>query len=61
MNSYMVCDGNGDLLCDGLQDHNARRIAQEWADTLMVSVWLSERGDESEGEEFAPARAEGRT
>lgn len=50
---YMVCDGDGTMICDGLQEHNARKIAQEWANDLHQSVWLSAHGSEDR-EEFAP-------
>jgi hypothetical protein len=53
MSIYMVCDENGDQVCDGLQEHNAERIAQNWANRLGAPVWLYERGDD-DGEKFSP-------
>ena len=55
MANYMICDGNGNAITMGLQEHNARRIAQEIADDRGESVWLSLEGDEGgEEEEFEP-------
>ena len=52
--TYMVCDGDGYALTDGLQEHEAERVAQSMANDRLESVWLSESDSEDEGEEFAP-------
>jgi hypothetical protein len=54
MTTYMICDGDGYALTDGLQEHEARRVAQQKANDRLESVWLSESGSEEEGEEFEP-------
>lgn len=54
MTTYMIIDGNGDAISDGLQEHNARAIAQAKADDRGEVVWLYADGAES-GEEFRPA------
>lgn len=55
MTIYMIRDGNGDALTDGLQDHEAARIAQRMANDRGESVWLSEHSSEDTGEEFRPS------
>ncbi len=57
VNTYMICDGNGDQLCDGLSEDNARAVAQSWADRLDKSVYilLSNDDESSEGEEVEPS------
>lgn len=56
--NYGLSDGDGNQLTVGLQEHNARKIAQERANELGKSVWLWEmnRGEDDidEGEEFVP-------
>lgn len=52
--TYMVCDGDGYALTDGLQDHDAARVAQSIANQRLQSVWLSESDSEEMGEEFSP-------
>lgn len=54
MTTYMVCDGNGNAITDGLQEHEAERVAQAIADRRHESVWLSQSGDEDMGEQFDP-------
>jgi len=53
---YMVCNEDGYALTDGLQEHEARRVAQEMADWRGKSVWLSAHGSDVDdlGEEFSP-------
>lgn len=53
MATYMVCDGHGNALTDGLQDHNARQVAQRIANRRSDSVWLSAHGSD-DAEEFVP-------
>lgn len=54
MATYMVCDGDGYALTDGLQEHEARQVAQRMADNRLESVFLSENDSEDIGEEFEP-------
>jgi hypothetical protein len=54
MKTYMVCDGDGYALTDGLQEHEATRVAQSIANHRLESVWLSENDSESMGEEIEP-------
>lgn len=55
MTLYIVTDGEGHKLTDGLQEHEARRTAQSIADRLGASVYLSDRDDpEDDGEEVRP-------
>lgn len=41
MTIYMVCDGDGYALTDGLQEHEAHRMAQSMANDRGERVWLS--------------------
>lgn len=52
--TYMVCDGNGNALTDGLQEHEAYTVAQRMANGRGESVWLSAHDDDSMGEEIKP-------
>ena len=55
---YMVCDGFGDALTHGLQEHEARRVAQRMADRRGESVWLYGPEDtDATAEEFTPANS----
>ena len=54
MATYMICDGDGYALTDGLQEHECRRVAQAMADDRGESVWLSENDSDDMGEEFEP-------
>jgi len=55
MTIYMVCDDNGNALTNGLQEHEAHRIAQAIADRRGESVWLSANDDpDDSGEEITP-------
>lgn len=55
MKTYMVCDGNGNALTDGLQEHEAQRVAQQMANSRGKSVWLSANDAENDmGEEIEP-------
>lgn len=55
MTNYIVMTGDGDLLCDGVSEHEIERVAQEWADRLAETVYYIESGtdldsdDEDEG------------
>ena len=52
---YMISDGDGNALTDGVQWHEARQMAQRIANNRGESVWLSESGNpDDEGEEFKP-------
>jgi hypothetical protein len=55
MATYMVCDADGYALTDGLQEHEARAVAQRMADSRGERVWLSAHGEDGEGEEFEPS------
>jgi hypothetical protein len=46
-NYYMLCDGHGNQLCDGLSDENWLKVAKENADRLGITVYVSD----SEGED----------
>lgn len=55
--NYGLSDGDGNQLCNGLQEHNARRLAQQRANDLGKPVWLWETPaseDSGEGERFDP-------
>lgn len=54
MTTYTVCDGHGNACTDGLQEHEAARIAQSIANRRGESVWLSESGSDDLGEEVEP-------
>ena len=56
MTTYMVCDGNGNALTDGLQDHEAAQVAQRMANSRSESVWLSESDSDGMGKEFRPTK-----
>lgn len=56
---YMVKTGNGNVLCDGVSEHEIKRTAQAWADRLAETVYYSESGtgpdlDEDEGVAVKP-------
>ena len=56
MTYYLVMTGDGDLLCDGVSEHNIERIAQEWADRLEETVYYSQNGtDDSDNEDSVTA------
>lgn len=55
MSTYTVCDGNGNILADGVEEHEAYEIAQRIADRLGETVRLSlAGGGNGGGEEIAP-------
>lgn len=54
MATYMVCDGDGYALTDGLQEHEVRQVAQRMANNRGESVWLSKDNDSGMGEEIEP-------
>ena len=57
MATYSIDDGNSDLLCAGLQEHNARAVAQQLANERRESVWLYRASDGAqayESEEIKP-------
>ena len=56
--TYMVCDGDGNALTDGLQEHEALRVAQRIANSRGESVWLSDRESDGMGEEIEPEAAD---
>lgn len=35
--TYIVMTGDGDMLCDGVSEHEIERVAQEWADRLAAT------------------------
>lgn len=57
---YMVTTGDGNMLCDGVSEHEIKRIAQAWADRLAETVYYIESGtdldsdDEDEGVTVKP-------
>ena len=53
MTTYMVCDGHGNALTDGLQEYEAESVAQSIANTLGENVWLS-ASDSEDMDEFEP-------
>jgi hypothetical protein len=59
MTNYMICDENGNALTDGVQECEARQIAQSMADNRLESVWLSESDSTEMGEEFEPCQIAG--
>lgn len=52
--TYMVCNAEGYAEADGLQEHEARMVAQRIANSKGEPVWLSESDSEEMGEEIAP-------
>jgi hypothetical protein len=52
--TYMVCDEDGYALTDGLQEHDAREVAQRMANERGESVWLSRSGSDGMGDEIVP-------
>lgn len=42
MTNYIVMTGDGDLLCDGVSEHEIERVAQGWADRLAETVYYAE-------------------
>lgn len=54
MTTYTVCDENGNALTDGLQEHEATRVAQRMANSRGESVWLSESDSDGAGDEIEP-------
>ena len=55
MTTYMVCDGDGTAITDGLQEHEAHRVAQRIANDRDESVWLS-MSDSDGAEEIKPEK-----
>jgi hypothetical protein len=58
MTTYMICDGDGNALTDGVQEHEADRIAQNIANRRGQSVWLSPSDSDDIGTEFEPEARE---
>lgn len=63
--NYAIDDGNGNQITAGLQEHDARQVAQQIADERGESVWLYEIGlgddrddEEPESEEIVPQVSE---
>jgi hypothetical protein len=54
MATYMVSDGDGNALTDGLQQHEAKRVAHSIANRRCESVWLSKSGSSDTGTEIEP-------
>jgi hypothetical protein len=55
--NYGISYGDGNQLCNGLQAHNARKVAQQRANDLGKPVWLWESPaseDSGDGERFDP-------
>lgn len=48
MTTSMVCDGNGFAITEGLQEHEARSVAQSIANRRGESVWLVTDDSEEE-------------
>ena len=44
MTTYIVVTGDGNELCNGVSEHEIKRIAQEHADNLAETVYYSESG-----------------
>ncbi len=40
MTTYMILDGDGDKITDGVQEYEAKRMAQEIADQRDETVWI---------------------
>jgi len=58
---YAIDDEHGNLLTEGLAEHEARDVAQRAANRLKANVYLypyEEDGDDGELEEFVPQEAE---
>lgn len=55
MATYSIDDAHGNQLTTGLQEHNARQVAQAKADSRGEPVYLYEVGSDDEPEEIAPA------
>lgn len=51
---YAVDSADGNELCSGLQESEARKAAQNHANRLGQSVYLYEVGSDDEAEEIAP-------
>lgn len=54
MSTYMVCNAEGYAETDGLQEHEARMVAQRIANDKGESVWLSQSDSDEMGEEIVP-------
>jgi hypothetical protein len=54
MGTYMICDSDGYAMADGLQEREAREIAQGIATRRGESVWLVPSGSDEDGEEIKP-------
>jgi hypothetical protein len=39
--TYMICDGQGDQLCDGLSEENWLEVAKATAARLGITVYVS--------------------
>lgn len=53
MTYYMVTTGNGDMLCDGVSEHEIERVAQALADRLAETVYYFENGADLDDEGIA--------
>jgi len=54
---YIVMTGDGDMLCDGVSEHEIERVAQEWADRLAETVYYCESGDTDDSDDEDSATA----
>src|SRR5690606_31539248 len=52
---YTVMTGDGDLLCDGVSEHEIARIAQAWADRLAETVYYTESSIAPDDEDIGTA------
>ena len=55
MTTYMICDGHGNQLCDGLDEYNVWSAARAHAARLGESVWVYGPDDDDAAEVAAPA------
>ncbi len=47
MTTYMICDGDGNALTCGVQEHELRQVARRMANSRGESVWVSADDSES--------------
>lgn len=52
MTYYLVMTGHGDLICDGVSEHEIERVAQECADRIAETVYYSESGHTDDSDDF---------
>lgn len=57
MTYYMILDGNGNELCNGLSEQTYATAAQRQADSTGQTVWAvpSDAAEDDDGEAFDPS------